>query len=234
MSGYIGSKASVTLVDGYTQAEADAEFVQDPNGAITVSGSNVGIGTASPVEPLDVAGGKVRIGNTKIGHAGAGGDWDMTFETYSGGYYERMRIDSAGRVTMPYQPAFKAHKSTAGDVSYGSNSSISADMNATSINVSNGYNTSNGRFTAPISGYYLFGCNLFNNGTANNRRVVLRINSTGGSVWGQGQASIGDNFELTGIAYINANDYVELKTVYDSTTIFHDVNHSVFYGYLLG
>ena len=44
MSGYIGSKASVTLVDGYTQAEADAEFVQDPNGAITVSGSNVGIG----------------------------------------------------------------------------------------------------------------------------------------------------------------------------------------------
>ena len=27
MSGYIGSKASVTLVDGYTQAEADAEFV---------------------------------------------------------------------------------------------------------------------------------------------------------------------------------------------------------------
>jgi hypothetical protein len=55
MSGYIGSKASVTLVDGYTQAEADAEFVQDPNGAITVSGSNVGIGTSSPSANLDVA-----------------------------------------------------------------------------------------------------------------------------------------------------------------------------------
>ena len=56
MSGYIGSKASVTLVDGYTQAEADAEFVQDPNGAITVSGSNVGIGTSSPTMPLSVSG----------------------------------------------------------------------------------------------------------------------------------------------------------------------------------
>ena len=56
MSGYIGSKASVTLVDGYTQAEADAEFVQDPNGAITVSGSNVGIGTSSPSNPLHVTG----------------------------------------------------------------------------------------------------------------------------------------------------------------------------------
>jgi hypothetical protein len=56
MSGYIGSKTSVTLVDGYTQAEADAEFVQDPNGAITVSGSNVGIGTSSPTMPLSVSG----------------------------------------------------------------------------------------------------------------------------------------------------------------------------------
>jgi hypothetical protein len=55
MSGYIGSKASVTLVDGYNRTEADAEFVQDPNGAITVSGSNVGIGTSSPSANLDVA-----------------------------------------------------------------------------------------------------------------------------------------------------------------------------------
>ena len=45
MAGYIGSKSSVTQVDGYTEAEADAEFVNDPNGAITVDGSNVGIGT---------------------------------------------------------------------------------------------------------------------------------------------------------------------------------------------
>jgi len=48
MAGYIGSKSSVTLVDGYTEAEANAEFVNDPNDAITVSGSNVGIGTDSP------------------------------------------------------------------------------------------------------------------------------------------------------------------------------------------
>ena len=48
MAGYIGSKSSVTLVDGYTEAEADAEFVNDPSSVITVSGSNVGIGTSSP------------------------------------------------------------------------------------------------------------------------------------------------------------------------------------------
>ena len=58
----------------------------------------VGIGTSSPSEPLDVAGGKIRIGNTKIGHSGSGGSWGMAFETYSGGYFERMRIDSSGNV----------------------------------------------------------------------------------------------------------------------------------------
>mgnify|MGYP001056480586 CR=1 FL=1 len=57
MAGYIGSKSSVTQVDGYTEAEADAEFVNDPNGAITVSGSNVGIGTSSPSADLEVVSG---------------------------------------------------------------------------------------------------------------------------------------------------------------------------------
>ena len=45
MAGYIGSKTSVTQVDGYNRTEADAEFVNDPNSVISVSGSNVGIGT---------------------------------------------------------------------------------------------------------------------------------------------------------------------------------------------
>ena len=55
MAGYIGSKSSVTQVDGYSEAEADAEFVNDPNGAITVSGSNVGIGTSDPNAGIQVA-----------------------------------------------------------------------------------------------------------------------------------------------------------------------------------
>ena len=122
MAGYIGSKSSVTLVDGYTEAEADAEFVNDPNGAITVDGSNVGIGTSSPSSPkfssgasgvLELKGTKPSFnvqesdvtnahfnmsmngGNAYLGATGTG---NLVFATGTTDWSERMRIDSSGRV----------------------------------------------------------------------------------------------------------------------------------------
>ena len=127
MSGYIGSKTSVTQVDGYNRTEADAEFVQDPNGAITVSGSNVGIGTSSPSFPLSVqsnssAEGLLILGrssddigeiefrendnSTVLGELQYRQDHailrhrvgDLRFAT--GGTSERMRIDSSGNLLV--------------------------------------------------------------------------------------------------------------------------------------
>jgi hypothetical protein len=118
MAGYIGSKSSVTQVDGYSEAEADAEFVNDPNGAITVSGSNVGIGTSSPSYTLDVyksSVGDVARFNSTSGNrslditsadngAYLGAEWDRNINsaggihTWSVNDTERMRIDSSGNV----------------------------------------------------------------------------------------------------------------------------------------
>ena len=73
--------------------------------AITIDSSQkVGVGTTSPSEALDISG-KAKIGNTKIGSDGSGGSFDMTFETYSGGFFERMRIDSSGRVGIGRTPS---------------------------------------------------------------------------------------------------------------------------------
>jgi hypothetical protein len=62
MSGYIGSKTSVTLVDGYTQAEADAEFVQDPEGSNTDALTDLGA-TNNRFKDLYLSGG-VYLGGT--------------------------------------------------------------------------------------------------------------------------------------------------------------------------
>jgi len=122
MAGYIGSKSSVTLVDGYTEAEADAEFVNDPNGAITVSGSNVGIGTSSPsfeggtgtgleIRNSSGNGAHVKLTDSASGSGGTNGFDLYTFNTsgyienYEAGSIafrnngdERMRINSSGNV----------------------------------------------------------------------------------------------------------------------------------------
>ena len=60
-------------------------------------------------------------------------------------------IDSAGRVTQPAKPAFTV-SCTSGAVLAGGD----IVFNLAHINNGNHYNTSNGRFTAPVSGLYFF------------------------------------------------------------------------------
>ena len=104
MAGYIGSKSSVTLVDGYSESEADAEFVTktgdtmsgnlDVTGTVTSDGLiiNNGVvkgerGTASaPAYSFgdDADTGMFNISNANLGFSVSG--------------TERMRIDSSGNV----------------------------------------------------------------------------------------------------------------------------------------
>jgi len=129
MAGYIGSKSSVTLVDGYSEAEADAEFVNDPSGAITVSGSNVGIGTSSPSNTLSLEGSgtglninstndevkKIAFENSGVltGYIGSSTSSPLRFLNGSG--TERMRIDSSGNVGIgTSSPAGALHANSSG------------------------------------------------------------------------------------------------------------------------
>jgi hypothetical protein len=81
-----------------------------------------------------------------------------------------MEIDTSGRVTMPYQPAFSAYLiqlpnsngySSSGTFSatvsgIGSTAGMPLVLKHTKINRGNHYSTSTGRFTAPVAGAYQF------------------------------------------------------------------------------
>lgn len=226
---------------------------------------NVGIGTSSPGSALDVqavdgrsiikltattntnpvysrasnAGGYLYLG--RDGSAGvdfgagayAAGVWStgaypMVFGTNG---TERMRIDSSGRVTMPYQPGFYAYKSngptgTSGEIVY----------NATFWNTGSAYNTSTGRFTAPISGYYLVGATGIPSNSnycetavyRNNSEMFLNIRGQGVS-GGTTQAGSGGSC----IVYLNANDYIS-ASVAGGNALYGSGVYTSFFARLIG
>lgn len=192
------------------------------------SGQNVGIGTNVPTVKLDIAG-SLKVtnssgssivanrtsnpGSVEIQHSGV---QTAQLSAVSGGgleFYQGssptlvMKYDSAGRVTMPYQPAFHAVR-TGGNVS----STGIFICNTVTYNDGNHYNSSTGRFTAPVAGSYQM--NFFvlaQNG--NNFDFAIRVNGSQypGMDIRCNSGAIGGNFTLScsAIFKLSANDIVD-------------------------
>ena len=146
---------------------------------------------------------------------------------------ERMRINSAGIVTKPYHPVFHVAKSD-GNVS----APNTVVWNFIYTNVGSYYNSSNGRFTAPVAGVYYFAFSVMSDGDVG---MDMQIQKNGATYQGcvPLQSAIGSTYnQITGVCTITlaASDYV---TVYNSGGTIYSSNsnggrHTMFCGFLVG
>lgn len=234
------------------------------DGAITADSSgNIGIGTASPNNVMTTYRGAgvnnyIQFTNATTGTASTDGCLigvsaddtalrlrvleaaPMIFTTSD---TERMRIDSSGRVTTPSQPAFRVGRLSG--VSVADQGVVVFDSATT--NIGSNYNTSNGRFTAPVAGMYQFNMQVLFESLSNGNQCEMqfRVNGSDNMAFGPRVKYQADYTGWSGYVsmigttsvYLNANDYVQVFNISGGTRSVYGSNPavwSVFSGFLIG
>jgi len=161
----------------------------------------------------------------------------FVIEDYAGGSNtNRLLIDSAGRVTMPYQPSFFAYK-TGGDSTTNVGSIIVFD--GTAHNIGSNYNTSTGKFTAPVTGVYAFHAQIWAKNATTIARTQFFVNSSNVTQNGMNPASINlsdHTYQMSMVRSLSANDTVDIRVDSANLTYYGGggSSHSYFSGYLIG
>jgi hypothetical protein len=224
---------------------------------------SIGIGTNIPEKMIDISGNHSGISTTSrftLNPHSTGWDiaatagniaphYQTNLSIYSGQPGSgtlRWSVDSSGRVTKPYQPAFQVRGNFTGSVTAGSKLAFTSSANNAKITFDIGSNWSdaNNRFTAPVSGVYCFSFHIYRqSATSSVCSIAPRINGS--------EVSNGDTFIFftsatgetgnsddgaSGSFFMNlsAGDYVELFVRSGANTILAYSGHSFFGGYLLG
>ena len=155
-----------------------------------------------------------------------------------------LTIDSSGRVLTPTRPSFRARL---GDATGGFGTQGTLVFETEDFDIGGNYDTSNGRFTAPIAGIYWFcfdaltATNTSGGANASGDTIVMTFNINGSAPTGGGtsyhymQAINQNTITRVDIFQLSVNDYVTVN--FTSEFAYSDNNpiyDPVFQGYLLG
>jgi hypothetical protein len=162
----------------------------------------------------------------------------LVYRDSSDGTSASLRIDSSGRVFKPYQPAFRHHGFTI--------TGSGMQGGGAPLNVGNHLSIGSGgtftRFTAPVTGLYVFGFSILINETGLRFEAIMRKNGSM-TIDGYGYYAANDysnatnaysNAVNTYIVQLAANDYVDWYSALGTAFGANDRGDKQFWGYLLG
>lgn len=248
-----GQANSITSSVGGVNIPATVDTLSvGPSGSYMIANSSgVGIGTLTPQDKLTVLG-RIQIqqdsissGNNRLvfrGQPGSSYRYSIDNNSLSNNFRifreddataangaTYMNIDSAGRVTMPYQPAFRVYLPT------GAVNTI-ITFGATEYNIGNHMNAATGIFTAPIAGRYLFtfailcGAPMGSYVRINFCKNSTTIDTTLGDALTDGLVTYGSP-SMAQIFSLAANDTIRLKVEGSGT---YGTSYGSFSGCLIG
>ena len=237
--------------DHYTKSAADTRYVNATGDNITGS---LGINNATPSFPLHIKGStntnailgvesanwttgataELRLAYTAGYNRSIKGHHDNGLQFFTNPTNPSLQIDNSGRVTTPNQPSFFVQKNNG-------NHTTTANIVYNNVvhNEGSHYSTSNGRFTAPVAGKYLFSATgICGNSTATSASGDVRI-TVNGSTYVRGHFNMSDQWEsITSQAVISlsVNDYVNIyfEVGSGSPYMYGYAQYAVFSGHLLG
>ena len=250
----------------------DLAFYTNNNGTNTerlriTSVGKVGINTSSPTNVFTIHHNdnnqfaiKSGDANADIVLADSGGSSRLRhsnsqFEVWTGGvagsYYaqnsvRRLAVTSSGYLQKLNNPSFRAGLSA--NTTFNSSTDIIFNDTGSTwhYNLGNHYNTSNGRFTAPVSGVYQFNACVIWYGAQNNtfmgdaflfivnggnscysgRRAYYNTGTTGNSLYYTDHMSVN--------LYLNATDYITVRNNSPVATVHGNTYYTWFAGTFLG
>jgi hypothetical protein len=146
----------------------------------------------------------------------------LAFHTcsFDQGHREAFRINGAGVVTKPFQPAFQAMRgvSRANQATFTGDSDV-LQFDQTIYNIGSAYNTANFRFTAPVAGRYLFSCTARYDGTpaGSYNRLLFTINGNalsfiyGHTISGSGHSTDYESMTVSAVLNLAVGDFVDVR-----------------------
>lgn len=150
-----------------------------------------------------------------------------------------LSIDSSGIVAQSAKPSFFAYGSS-GSWQSVSSGGIVTELDATAHNIGSHYDTSNGKFTVPVTGVYCFQFNFYIKQTSNSASWSIYHNGSEYSTSGFPHIRVfrndsDANDETIGCSWTykyTANDYIEIRS--SGSTSEYVPARSYFSGFFIG